>query len=486
VADHTPREGGTLVFAAEEQVQTLDPTFAYDEVSGYANHSMFDTLLDHTADLELVPRLAERWEVDGARYTFWLRPNLRYADGTPITAADFKYSLERAKREGPFSGYVSDVVQIATPSDRELVIELAHPQVAFVHVLAMTFTTPQRAGGTQLRSHPLASGPYKLAEWREGERLVLERNPYYFDPHRSHLDRIELRERIPRSTQFLMFERGELDAVEHLASPDYVWIAEQPAWQPYIHRQILLNAYGSRFDTRVAPFDDVRVRQAFNYALDKSHTRKLMNNNAVSSHGMLPPGSFGRDETLAPYPHDVAKARALLAAAGYPDGLTVEYATTPDDEAQRLAASLQSDLAEAGVRVQIVTLSWSAYTSGIGNPGFPAFSLASWTADYPDPTSIFDPVFHSRSITDRDSVNNTFYRNAELDRLLDLARGEPDRTRRAELYQRVERILFDDAPWLWDYHRPMVEVTQPRVGGYEPHPIWLRDYTSAWIAGDRG
>src|SRR5262249_16481144 len=160
--------------------------------------------------------------------------------------------------------------------------------------------------------------------WDEGNRVVLRRNPRYHDPARVHLDGIVMLEEVPRDTQFQMFERGELDTAEKLAAPDYLFVMAEPAWQPDIRRTVGMNVFGSRFKGGRKAFDDGRVRQALNYALDKRHTAKLLNGTTEPAHGMLPPGMLGRDPDLVPYPHDVARARALLAEAGYPDGIDVE------------------------------------------------------------------------------------------------------------------------------------------------------------------
>lgn len=500
-----PRAGGTLRIATVAAVRSLDPSIAYDEVSAYALHALFDTLVDYApASTELVPRLAERWEVapDARTYRFWLAPGIRYSDGVPIVAADVKRSLERALTtpDSPFGSFLADVDGaaavvagttrdcrgIVAPNERELVIRLARPNVAFLYVLTMPFTTPQRAdhlaaAGDQLRRTPLGSGPFVLASWREGERLVLRRNPAYHDATRGYLDEIVVLENIPSDTQFLMFERGELDAAEKLTAPDYLWLMAQPAWAPYIRTRPVMNAFGSRMNVRRKPFDDRRVRQALNYALNKQHTYKLLNGTTVPSHGLLAPGVFGRDDALAPYPHDPARARALLAEAGYPDGFDVEYVTTADDEPAKLAASLQGDLAEVGVRVRISQVSWAAYLTAVGKPDGPALSFTSWVGDFPDPTNFLDPRFHSRAIADDGSTNDSFYANPALDALLDAARAEPDRDARAALYRRAEQILHADAPWIWDYHRALTEVIQPYVRGYELHPVWLRDHTGAWL-----
>ena len=483
----TPRDGGTLRFSTKDQVRSLDPAIAYDDLSSWVLHPMYDTLVDYAPDsMELVPRLAERWEIspDGRGYHFWLRPGIAYADGRPIVAADFRTSLQRtlAMPDSPFTQYVAPIARIDVIGDRELDIQLKAPDATFLYVLAMTFATPMRADHlSAVRTDPLASGPYMLERWDEGERIVLRKNPHYFDPSRAHLDRIEMLENVPRDTQFLMFEKGELDTAERLAAPDYLWVIEQPAWKPFVYARSQMNSYGVRMNVREKPFDDRRVRQALNYALDKQHTIKLLNGGAVASHGLLPPGMLGRDDALQPYPHDPAKARALLADAGYGSGFDVDYVTINDEEAEKLAASLQADLAEAGVRVHISIMSLAAYMTAIGEPSGPPFSLGSWLGDFPDPSNFLDLNFHSRMIANASSNNDCFYKNPELDALLDAAHAETDTAKRAAMYQRAERILYDDAPWVWNYHRELTEVTQPYVRGYAPHPVWGRDYTSVWL-----
>ncbi|TMQ07459.1 MAG: ABC transporter substrate-binding protein [Deltaproteobacteria bacterium] len=499
-----PRDGGTLRFSVIEQVRTLDPTTGYDEMTNLATHLLFDTLVDFApGGLEIMPRLAARWTVsdDGLVYRFELRPGAAFSDGTPITAAHAGYGLERALAtpDSPSAEYLADLAGardviarkatacagITTDGDRTLVLTLVRRNPALLSILTMSFATPQRpehvaAAGDQLRRRPDATGPFELVSWDEGTRLVLRRNPHYYDPARVHLDAIVMLENVPRDTQFQMFERGELDTAEKLAAPDYLFVMSEPAWQPYIHRLVGMNAFGSRMNVTRKPFDDRRVRQALNYALDKRHTARLLNATTVPAHGILPPGMLGRDAELAPYPHDVARARALLAEAGYPGGLDVDYVTTSDEETQKVAGSLQSDLAAAGVRVQIVVMSWATWQTAVGQPGGPAFSFTSWSADFPDPVNFLDPRFHARSIKAADSTNDSFYTNPEVDALLDAARAELDQARRAALYRRVERILYDDAPWIWDYHRMTTEVVQPYVH-YAPHAIWTRDYSSAWL-----
>jgi len=230
------------------------------------------------------------------------------------------------------------------------------------------------------------------------------------------------------------------------------------------------------------PFTDRRVRQAMNYAVDKDHDLKLLNGSAVASHGILPPGMFGRDATIAPYPHDPAKARQLLAEAGYPDGFPTTYVVMADDEAERLAGSLQADLAEVGIRVTIEPQAYATYLTTIGLKEDGAdFAKSTQLADFPDPINFLDARFTTAAIQDENSNNDAFYSNPDLDTLLAAAHGEPDRDKREAMYHRAERILYDDAPWIWEYHQMMTEVIQPYVAGYGLHPIWFRDYSRAWL-----
>nr|HEX4314361.1 ABC transporter substrate-binding protein [Kofleriaceae bacterium] len=484
----TPRAGGVLHVATEQHVSTLDPALAADEVSLYAIHAMFDTLVDYApGSTALVPRLAARWDMsaDARRFTFTLRDGVTYADGAPVVAADVAASLDRARTlpDSPYGSYLADVSSIAAPDARTLAIELAHPDAAFIYTLTMSFTAPaHRAGDGALAG----AGPFTLAAWEPGVRVVLARNPRYYDAARVHVAGVELRENVPADVQFLAFERGELDAVDHLAAPDYQWLAGEPAWQPYLRGASTLSAFGWRMNVRVPPFDDVRVRRALNYADDKAHALRILGGTAEIAHGLLPPGVPGRDDALAPYPHDAAAARRLLAEAGHADGLDVELVTYAGDEPERLAQSLQADLAEVGVRARIVTMSFAAYQTAIGKPDGPPLSLAAWGGDSPDPTSFLDAKLATSAIGSDASANDSFYSNPALDDLLDRARAERDPARRAELYRRAERIVFDDAPWIFEYHRRAIEVVQPYLMGYDPHPVGIHDYASAWLDREAG
>ncbi|HEY4057344.1 MAG TPA: ABC transporter substrate-binding protein, partial [Kofleriaceae bacterium] len=278
----SPHRGGTLRFSARDQLATLDPTIAYDEMSYFALRFLWEPLLDYApGSAVLIPRLAERWEVsaDATTFTFWLRDS-RFSDGTPVVAGDVKYSLERALKtpDSPFgqwlvdvdgaadvvAGKAADCAGITTPTDHELVIKLARPNAGFIYTLAAPFTAPQRrshveAAGESIRREPLGNGPYALVTWSEGERLSLTRSATYTGTQPAYPDAIEMLEAVPRDTQFMMLEQGELDTAYRLSAPDLLWVHSQPKWQAVAHTTALLSTYGARFDVTQKPFDDVRV-----------------------------------------------------------------------------------------------------------------------------------------------------------------------------------------------------------------------------------
>jgi ABC-type transport system substrate-binding protein len=498
-AGHTaPIRGGTLRFAVADDMRSMDPAIAYDEFSSIAEHLCFEQLVAYsparsTNPVELRPGLAESWSLstDGLVYRFVLRPGLRYHDGASIEADDFVFALERLREPStgsPGAPFFADVTAVRAADPRTLEITLAQPDQSFLMVMGMYFATPYKrswaaSAGGQLRARPQCSGPFQLVSWLQGSKIVFARNPNYWNAEAIYLDRIEIDLQVDRDTAVLKFLRGEYDTVERMSADKWVSFAKAAKWQPYIHRFTGMNSYGELMDCTRPPFDDKRVRQAMNYAINKEDTVRLYGKRAVIAHGMYPPPLPGYDPTIAPYPYDPAKARALLAAAGYPNGFDITYTTTKDELAEKVAQSIQSDLADVGVRVKIELLTFPAYLTAVGKRQL-QFAFTAWYADFPDPWNFIEVKFHSRFITDENAPNDTGYRSPELDAMLDRARRELDPERRLALYRTTERFLIDEAPWVWHYHSMWVEIVQPYVRDYEFHPVYLRDYRTVWL--DRG
>ena len=222
------------------------------------------------------------------------------------------------------------------------------------------------------------------------------------------------------------------------------------------------------------------MRQALNYAVDKAHALRILAGTAEVAHGLLPPGMLGRDDALAPYPHDPAAARRCSPRPATATASTSSYVTYGGDEPERLAQSLQADLAEVGVRARIVTMSFAAYAAAIGRPDGPPLALAAWQGDSPDPTSFLDAKLATSAIgtTRRRTTRST--RTRRSTRCSTPRAPSPTPPSRAAVparrAHRVRRRAVD-----LRVPPPRDRGMQPYLMGYDPHPVWIHDYTTAWL-----
>jgi oligopeptide transport system substrate-binding protein len=503
-----PRRGGTLRFSITDDVRTLDPAIAYDEFSLYPEMLLFEGLLRYLPSssghpLDIGPGIAESWTISKDRlvYTFTLR-DAEYENGTPIVAADFANSFERvldpqsnspAKdfyvgiegAEARKDGKADHIAGVRALDDHHLELRLVRPDPSFLMVCAMVFIVPlpkswEAAKGARIRDQPLASGPFRLAGWQQGSRMVFERNPHYWNPKLPYLDRIELDLQVNRDVAAMKFLRGEYDTLERVSSDKYVQFVQSAAWKPYMRSTPGATVYAELMDCTKPPFNDVRVRRAMNYALNKEDSLVIYNHRMYIAHGVLPPMMPGYDPNMPAYPHDPARARALLAEAGYPHGFEIDYWGLADEVPKMLALSMQADLAEVGVRMHPHIMTFPAYLSAVGRREL-QFAYTAWFMDFPDPYNFLETKFHSKNIVAVNSPNDTGWSNKQFDALIDAARIEPDETRRLALYHQAEQIVHDEAPWIFHYHSMIVEVLQPYVKNYKYHPIYLRDFRETWL-----
>ena len=496
--------GGVLRLAAREDVPTLDPALGYDTRSWFFEQHLFETLVTYDDENALVPALAERWEVasDLRRYRFHLVPGVVFSDGSPLTAADIVGSLERVldprtRSQGAeyyrgirgardfIAGRTAQVAGLAAPDATTLTVELDAPDPLFLHKLALMFAavvpaTLARALGDDFASRPVGSGPFVLREWRRGERIVLARNPRYRRPGLPYLDGVVELVSVNDELAWLMFESGELD-VAGIPPADFPAVKRDPGRAgQLLHATTLTTAYIG-LNCEMPPLDDRRVRQAFNYAVSKTDLIALLAGRAVPARGIVPPNLPAYRSDVGGYPHDPARARALLAEAGRGDGFATELWTQGSDLDLKLAQKVQQDLARVGVTLAIKQVAWSAFLEAIRQPRtVPVFDLG-WSADFPDPSNFLDVLFHSRQ---RDANNHTFYASAELDRLLDRARGLADRAERYRLYAEAERVLVEDAPVIFLYHPITYVIRHPRVHGYRIHALLPARLTEVWVDPD--
>jgi ABC-type transport system substrate-binding protein len=512
--ESTPVRGGTLRLASGSDLGRLDPATSFDTETQPYVALIFAALLDYDRNGELVGDLAERWEVadDGKTYRFFLRHGVAMHDGSELTAEDVKRTAERtfhpdtpcpaiaffdrlsglADYQAGKADHLSGVV---VESSHVVAFHLDKPDATFLQLLPLGFLRPvcKNAGNRydpEYQSKLCGAGPFKLDTVEPGKLLRLTRFDRYHQSGRPYLDAIELREAVPVLTQRFQLERGELDFVNQFTRPDFFYFRGHPEWSKYGVARVENSTYGELLNVEMKPFDDVRVRRACGAALNRPHLQQYYEGISHVTGRLLPPGMPGRDESYVGQVYDLEKARALMAEAGYPydpatgkGGYpeTIPYLTSEFDSAIRIAQLLQYDLAQIGIRLEIRVVSVSVYYALSGRPKNTAIGFTGWNADFPDPSDFFEPIFTRRSIAPEDSQNHSFYANDALDALLDRAHSELDAGKRRAMYAEAERIVVEDAPWIFAYNPMRYDLTQPWVRGYSAHPIWNIYLHDVWL-----
>jgi len=508
-----PRRGGTLRLALPNDLRSLDPAIGYEPESWAFMRLLFRGLLDYGEDLNLVPWQCREWGIspDGRTFSFLLRDDARFANGRRVEAADYVRSLERVLRpftmspgEGFFRGIAGarefqagtapHVRGLRAPAADRLEIELERPDLSFPYVLAMpfAFAVPQEAlapGDGAFTNLPTGSGPYALEEWRRGVQLRFLRKPVQTEAGVGFPDAIHLSIGGDETLHLMMFERGELDLIlspNGIPIPDFPRVLRDPRLAPMVRHM----TYGATFylamNTEMTPFDRPQVRRAMNHAVDTRRLVRLLNDRATPAHGVLPPGMPGYDPALPGYDHDPGRARELLKEAGLPDGFeTTLWMTANDQLDSRLGEAIQEDLARVGIRIELKPVTMAPFLDAVTRRRGAPCALSRWYQDFPDPSNFLDTLLNGQRIVDENCNNRAFYRNPEVDRLLDAAAGCPRLEERIEIYRRVERQVIADAPWVFLLHPQLHALCQSWVGGPGLHPIWPYRLDQLWLDDSR-
>jgi oligopeptide transport system substrate-binding protein len=470
----------------------LDPAYLTEVYSREVASQIFDGLVQFDAHLQPIPAIAELWEAsrDGRIWTFFLRRGVKFHHGREVTAHDFVYSFTRLLQlgsPGPVANFftrirgATDFMQGKAPGveglkavDRyTLQIVLEEPYAPSLAVLGLTnaAVVPQEEVerlGDRFGRFPVGTGPFKFSRWEPNLEIVLEANEDYYEgrPYLSAVVfKIVLGERLEeRFTEFL---KGNLEETR-IPSGKTEEAGLNPIYRKYQRiRKPTLSFLYIGFNTQFKPFDDRRVRQAFNYAVNVEEiVNKITKMGSIPARGALPPGMPGYDPKLQGYTYNLAEARRLLSEAGYPDGTgfpIVQLWSVHKAESTRAElAAYQRYLADLGVKIEIhYAPDWPSYKAMLEQGKLPMFRLI-WVADIPDPDNTLYALLQSTSPT-----NYRFYRNPVVDQLLEEARKEADDIQRLALYREVERIAIADAPWIPQHHSVLDYLFQPYVQGVE-------------------
>ncbi len=479
---------GTLVVGLVAEPVNLDPAQVTDLNSNRVGRRIVETLVTFPDEsTQVVPGLAESWAIskDGLKYTFKLRKGVSFHDGTPLNAEAVKFSIERQiipehpfNKLGkyPFANYFFGNVKAVEAVDPQTVeFILKEPRASFLAVLtagaaSIVSPTAVRKLGVDYPLTPVGTGPFKFVAWDRGQRVVLEKNAGYWK-HPVKIDRVIYRPIVEGQARLTELLTGALDLIVD-TPPDFVPQLESNP-KVMVLKQVGVHVWYLGINNQKKPFDDKRVRQALNYAVNKEAlVRDVLKGTGSFSRGPVLPNTWGADAALKAYPYDPERAKKLLAEAGYPSGFSTTLWVPESGSGMQLPVAMstviQSNLKAVGVNVALQTMEWGAYLAKLRTKEQDLFAL-SWMAGNEDPDLVMYPLLHSSQWTPN-GPNRALYKNEKCDELLHQARLTTDQKKRAELYREAQRILVDDAPWVFVDHEIQTAAHAKRVQGFKLHP----------------
>ena len=470
-----PAQGGTLVRLFADP-PTLDPHLAGDATSSVIINEVFGGLVTLSLNYQPVLDLAESCMIsdDGLVYTFVLRQNAQFHDGKPVTAHDVKWSIERAADpdthsttaenylgdivgvEDKLAGSASEVSGVRVIDERTVEFIIDAPKSYFLAKL--TYPTAFVLDREQVETHadwlekPNGTGPFQLSRYDIGELLVLERNEgYHLGP--PHIESVQMI--LSGGTAMIMYENDEIhltgvgiDDLPRLLDPN-------DPLNPELHRSPQdFDVFYVGLNVAEPPFDDPKVRQALNYGINlDSIGENVLDGRVSPARGVIPPGFPSYTANLRSYEYNPDLALELLQQSKYADALasgdfpriTLTISGSFGATVPQYLEVMLEQWRTLGIEIDIQQTEWATFLQDVNEKKYQMFSLG-WIADYPDPENFLDLLFHSES-----SNNHTNYSNPEVDRLLEEARTERSRERRFEIYNQVEQMILDDAPWVWTW-----------------------------------
>ncbi len=495
------RMGGVLVFARSGDSVGLDPARETDGESFYATHQIFDTLVEFkTGTTEVVPALATSWDVapDGLTYTFHLRKGIKFHDGTAFNADAVVFSYMRQLDEnneyykyGPWKYWgsmdMSNIISAITPIDDYTVeFKLLKVEAPFIANLAMDFAgivspTAYKADPEGFSSNPVGTGPFKFISWTKDSDIVLERNEDYWEP--VYLDRLILKVIPDATARWLALQKGEVDLIDFPAADDFPAMRENPDIQ--LIQQPGLNVGYLALNTEKKPYDDKRVRQAMNYAINRDEIIDAVYGNAGQpAKNPIPPTMWSYNDDITPYPYDVDTARDLLAEAGYSDGFETEIWAMPvarpyNPDARKIAEIMQAQLAKINVEVEIISYEWGTYLDRTDNGEHQAAMLG-WTGDNGDPDNFLFTLL-SIPAAEKPAMNIAFWENEDFNNLVVEAKETADSAKRTSLYRQAQEIFHEEAPWVTIAHSIVTLPAKKTVRDFLISPTGTRVFKQVWL-----
>ncbi len=471
----------TLVMLIESSPTNLDPRIGVDAQSERIDNLIFDDLLSRGDNLDVAPGLAERWEIPNPlTYIFHLHRGARFHDGHPLTSRDVKWtfdSLLQGKVRSTKAAVYRFVDHIETPDDYTVTFHMKEPSATLLWNLSDgAIGVVPYGSATEVTTHPIGSGPFKFVAAETDKEVILERNDDYWGD-KPKLARVRFAVVPDATTRALELRKGSADAAINALTPDTVLTLERDPTLAVERAPGTVLAYLG-FNLRDPILNDVRVRQAIAYALDRRPMIEyLWRGAAQPARSILPPQSWAYNGNVPPYDHDPDKARALLNTAGYPAVNGVRFhitmKTSTDENTRLMVAVMQQQLREVGIVLDIRSFEFATFFADVTHGAFQLYGLR-WIGGNEDP-DIFEYAFHSAKFPPN-GANRGYYSNQKVDALIDQARREVAPSSRKLIYAEVQRILAEEVPSINLWYLDNVLVHNKRVLNLRLNPAGNYDF----------
>ena len=483
-AQPKPKSGGTITYAAGAATQTLDPQFITDVQTFRAVGTMYEALTKQDENGKIIPGLALSWTVspDKRTWTFKLRPGVAFHDGTPFNAQAVKFTYDRILNPAtgsPRRSTLAMVESTAVVDDLTFRLTTRQPFAPLlaqlsaynVYILSPTHVMKEGANFSKTAS---GTGPFRLQSWQPGEKLTVVRNDKYWG-EKARLDSIVFSVVPEDSARTLLLLSGQADVisevpnvmVKRLGSLDAVRMLRRPGY-----RTIYIG-----MNLSVPPFNDIRVRQAIGHAINKPALLQGVLSGIGTMGGSLESSVIeGTAKELPPYPYDLAKAKKLLAEAGFPNGFSTEfYVTTGRYNMDRqLGEAVQGQLAAIGIDAKIQAPEFGAYLAALNKGKVPMFLGGKGS-----PTGDMD--FTQTLLNSSTGKMNYFsFKNADVDRLIQQQRITVDPKERHRLLTELQTTIYREQPHITLYYEDQLWATRANVHDVKVYVNEFVDFSRAW------
>jgi len=485
--------GGTLTIVRPTDPVSLDPNLETTAPGAWVYFNLLEGLLTLDETMQIKPVLATSFEVlSPTKVRFKLRPGVKFHDGTPFNAAAVKFTFDRALRGNPPARWASLAGSLSgaeVVDDLTVDIVTREPYGPILRTLAMycmgivSPTAVQKMGADFSRA-PVGTGPFKFVEWKTNTHVIIERSPDYWGD-RALVDRVVFRVVPEEGARMIALQTGDADMVLFPSPAQLQALRRDPKYT--VHETTGLRVVFAGLHAGLPPLDDVRVRQALLHAVDrKAILDNIMEGSAGPARGVLAPGVFGyKDMQLDRlYPFDRARAKALLAQAGWVPGadgilqksgqrLSLSWLAArgryPKDG--EITEAIQAMLKDVGVEAKVQILEWAAVFQQVrGNPLNHHLFTLGWVTSNADADYSLYPLFHSKQVPPT-GWNTSRYANPKVDALVEQARRSLNQTEREKLYGEVQDILAKEMVWIPVYTTKEIIVTRAAVKGFSIHPV---------------